>query len=150
MVKYGKFLIALFLLGTLSLLSLEKALSAEPDGQFQEKIRIVFEDGEAIVKMLDNPLAKEFMKRLPLNVVLEDFSQTEKIFYLHPRLKTAGGVNADQIKGDFCYFAPWGNIAIFYKGFGHGTSLFVLGRLESGKEELSAKNGKFSARIEKN
>lgn len=144
-----RFLFTLFLLFFLPPLVSANALADEKAGQSAEKIRIVFEGGEAIVNMLDNPLARDFLERLPLNIVFKDFSQTEKIFYLQPRLNIVGGVNADKIRADFCYFEPWGNIAVFYKGFGQGASLYSLGLLESGKADLARKNGEFAARIEK-
>jgi hypothetical protein len=53
--------------------------------------------------------------------------------------------------GDFAYYAPWGNLAIFYKGFGNAEGrLYVLGQIESGKEKLEDISGDFSVRIEKN
>lgn len=124
------------------------ARSSEENPGDGQKIRMVFQGGEATVALFDNPLAKEFFRRLPLEVKFEDFSRTEKIFYMPEKLDVSGGVNADQRKGDFCYYAPWGNIAVFYKGYGHGRSLYVLGMLESGKDSLARLKNDFKARIE--
>lgn len=121
--------------------------SVDRQGNLQ-KIKIIFQGGEATVTLYDNNLAREFFKRLPLEVEFEDFSHTEKIFYLSEKLETTGGENADELKGDFCYYAPWGNIAVFYNGYGHGRSLYVLGMLETGKNRLTAMRNNFKARIE--
>jgi hypothetical protein len=40
--------------------------------------------------------------------------------------------------GDITYYAPWGNLAIFYRDFGYSSGLVSLGRIESGIEALSA------------
>ncbi|PAK42882.1 cyclophilin-like fold protein, partial [Priestia megaterium] len=53
-------------------------------------------------------------------------------------------------KGDFAYYAPWGNIAIFYKGFEKATNnLVILGQIESGKENLENIDDDFTVNIEK-
>lgn len=38
--------------------------------------------------------------------------------------------------GDITYYAPWGNLAIFYRDFGYASRLVVLGKLDSGIEAL--------------
>lgn len=112
------------------------------------KIRIIWQGGEASATLLDNPLSGEFLKLLPLEAEFKDFGGAEKIFYPPEKLSSKGGLSADERQGDFCYYAPWGNIALFYNGFGHGPSLYVLGSLESGKESLAAMKKSFKARIE--
>jgi hypothetical protein len=41
--------------------------------------------------------------------------------------------------GDIAYYAPWGNLAIFYRDFGYSSGLVKLGRLDSGVEVLSGR-----------
>jgi hypothetical protein len=112
------------------------------------QVRILFNGKEARVTMVDNATARDFLALLPLTVTLEDYANSEKINYLPRKLTTTGGQNAEQVKDDFCYYAPWGNLAIFYMGFGYGTSLYVLGSIESGKEELATMGKSFTATIE--
>ena len=50
--------------------------------------------------------------------------------------------------GDITYYAPWGNIAIFYKDFGYAGGLVKLGRIDSGLDVLSSP-GRLEARIER-
>ncbi|MEK1832650.1 cyclophilin-like fold protein [Priestia megaterium] len=53
-------------------------------------------------------------------------------------------------KGEFAYYAPWGNAAIFYKGFEDATNdLIILGQIESGKENVENIHGDFTVTIEK-
>lgn len=147
-----KFRSANFFLGIVALavlLASAMAFCAEwgtlPTGR---KVKLLFPGGEAVATLYDNPLAEEFVRRLPLEVEFSDFAGAEKIFYLPQKLPLAGAVTADTQKGDFCYYAPWGNIAVFYQGYGHGKHLYVVGKLESGKERLAAMEGNFTARIE--
>lgn len=112
------------------------------------RLRIAFDGKEARVVMFDNPVARDFLSLLPLTVTFEDYARTEKICYLPRKLATGGGQTGSSVQGDFCYFAPWGNLAVFYKGFGHGGGLYILGRIESGKEALGAMKGDFTATIE--
>ena len=95
-------------------------------------------DGKAIDgTLLDNASARDFFSLLPLTLALEDYASTEKISYLPRKLSTAGapsGVDPDP--GDIAYYAPWGNLAIFYKDADYAKGLVKLGRLESGIETL--------------
>ena len=52
--------------------------------------------------------------------------------------------------GDITYYAPWGNLAIFYKDFGYSRSLIMLGKLDSGIEKLAkAADGKLTIELAK-
>ena len=112
------------------------------------KIRIVFNEQEIIVEMFDNPASRDFLSLLPLTLEFSDYAGVEKITYLPRRLTTANSSTTKDSVGDFTYYAPWGNLAVFYKGFGHDARLYVLGRIVSGKEKLGAMSQTFSARIE--
>jgi len=115
------------------------------------KIKLTFNDKEVVVRMYDNPTSKEFLVRLPLTVTFEDYIGKEKISILQKRL-SADDVQAGDLskKGNFAYYAPWGNVAIFYKGFEDATNdLIILGQIESGKENVENINGDFAVTIEK-
>ncbi len=32
--------------------------------------------------------------------------------------------------GDITFYAPWGNLAIFYKGFSYSNGLIVMGKID--------------------
>lgn len=133
------------------LLSLALGVGAPAEGASAagcRKVKILFPGGEAVVALLDTPLAEEFARPLPLEVEFSDFAGAEKIFYLPEKLGLSGAVDADTQKGDVCYYAPWGNMAVFYKGYGHGKNLYAVGNLEAGKEQLAAMQENFRARIE--
>lgn len=85
----------------------------------------------------DNESARHFTTLLPLELVLKDYAATEKITDLPAALPTTGApAGYEPSAGDLCYYAPWGNLAIFHKGFAYSSGLVRLGRLESGLEAM--------------
>ena len=115
------------------------------------RIKLTFNDKEVLVRMYDNPVSKDFLAQLPLTVTFEDYIGKEKISILQKRL-SADDVQAGDLskKGDFAYYAPWGNVAIFYKGFEDATNdLIILGQIESGKENVENIHGDFTVTIKK-
>lgn len=101
-------------------------------------------DGKIVQGVIeDNPTAREFLAQLPLTTKLEDYSSTEKITYLSKKLSTQGApAGCDPDVGDITYYAPWGNLAIFYKDFGYSQGLIKLGRITSGIEHLKYQGSK--------
>ncbi|GIN74503.1 hypothetical protein J14TS2_49780 [Bacillus sp. J14TS2] len=113
------------------------------------KIKLTFHDEEVIVRMLDNPTSNAFLELLPLTLTFEDYAGTEKISYPPSELSTEGAPSGiDPAAGDFTYYAPWGNLAIFYQDFGHSNGLIKLGEFESGIEKLENLDGDFEMVIE--
>lgn len=112
------------------------------------KIRIVSDCCEMIVEMFDNSASRDFLSLLPLALEFGDYAGTEKIAYPPRRLDTSGMPSPHDATGDFAYYAPWGNLAVFYKGFARDKGLYVLGRIESGKDKLAALSRSFTAKIE--
>jgi hypothetical protein len=83
----------------------------------------------------DSNAAQDFASLLPLSLSLEDYASTEKISDLPRRLSTDGAPPGfDPSVGDITYYAPWGNLAIFYKDFSYSDGLVSLGTLDSGVE----------------
>jgi hypothetical protein len=112
------------------------------------KIRIDVE-GATITGMLeDNATGRDFASLLPLTVNLEDYNGTEKITYLPKKLSTEGApAGFDPSIGDITYYAPWGNMAIFYRDFRYSSGLIKLGAIESGGAALN-RSGSMRATIE--
>ena len=80
---------------------------------------------------------------LPLTLKLSDFNGTEKISDLPGRLSekdAPSGVTPEA--GDMAYYAPWGNLALFYRDFSWSRGLIRLGRITSDLAPLvNAGNG---------
>lgn len=116
------------------------------------RIKLTFEDNEIYALINNSKAGNDFLSLLPLSVKAEDFNSTEKIFYLSKKLNTQNepdGINPKA--GDITYYAPWGNIAIFYKNFRYSNNLIYLGKFEntSDIEKLSNIKGNFDIRIER-
>ncbi|VVO34737.1 hypothetical protein PS689_05292 [Pseudomonas fluorescens] len=80
----------------------------------------------------DNQTSRDFVALLPLDLALEDYASTEKISTLSRKLIIEGAPSGyTPAAKDFAYYAPWGNIAIFHKGFKYSPGLIKLGTLES-------------------
>jgi hypothetical protein len=113
------------------------------------KVKLTFNNEVAIVNMYDNPTSRDFLSQLPLTITLEDYSGTEKISYLSKKLSTEEAPSgSDPSVGDFAYYAPWGNLAIYYKDFGYSNGLILLGKIESGLENLEKMKDNFTVKIE--
>jgi hypothetical protein len=90
-------------------------------------------DGTRITATLDNnATSKDFASLLPLTLTLDDYNGTEKISDLPKKLATRGvPEGVDPAAGDIAYYAPWGNLAIFYKDFEYSRGLVKLGTIAS-------------------
>ncbi|WIH83561.1 cyclophilin-like fold protein [Brachyspira pilosicoli] len=116
------------------------------------RIKLTFEGNEIYALINNSKAGNDFLSLLPLSVKAEDFNSTEKIFYLSKKLNIENepdGINPKA--GDITYYAPWGNIAIFYKNFRYSNNLIYLGKFEnvSDVEKLSNIKGNFDIRIER-
>ncbi|MGV9690291.1 cyclophilin-like fold protein [Streptomyces sp. NPDC003444] len=96
-------------------------------------------DGRPVAATLnDSPAARDFARLLPLTLDLEDFHGTERVADL-PRKPTTDGAPAPVAAkaGDLAYYAPWGNLALFYEdGPAPSVDLLVLGHLDVGADRL--------------
>jgi len=93
-------------------------------------------DGHLITAtLIDSPTARDFFGLLPLTLTLEDYASTEKIANLPRKLSEEGApAGVDPSVGDITYYAPWGNLALFYKDFGFAKGLIKLGHIDNGME----------------
>lgn len=102
------------------------------------RIRLTFNGKAVEATLLDNATAQDLLSLLPVTLTLEDYNSTEKIGHPPRKLSTAGApAGLDPSVGDIAYYAPWGNLAIFYKDFSYSRGLIGLGRIDSGIEALS-------------
>ena len=114
------------------------------------RIKLTVNGNEVFVRLDDNVASRDFLEMLPLTLTFEDYNNTEKIATLPNELSTEGlpsGYTPEV--GDFSYYAPWGNISVFYKEFRYSNSLYKLGTIESGTEILGNINGDFEVTIER-
>ncbi|MFO1176000.1 MAG: cyclophilin-like fold protein [Paracoccaceae bacterium] len=102
-----------------------------------QRLRITINDALAYATLADGTASRDFVSLLPMTLTLEDYNRTEKVGDLPRRLKTKGEPDGfDPSVGDITYYAPWGNLALFYRDFPYARGLVQLGRFDSGVELL--------------
>lgn len=83
------------------------------------------------VRLVDSPSTRDFLAQLPLKLSLKDYAGTEKIADLPRSLTREGAPEAfTPMRGAVTFYAPWGNLAIFYRDGHHSPGLIPLGRIE--------------------
>ena len=102
------------------------------------KIQMTVNGAVIATAILDNnDSAKDFAALLPLNLSLKDYAGTEKVADLPRTLSVKGAPTAyTPAAGDISFYAPWRNLAIFYKDSHRSSGLVRLGRLDSGIDAM--------------
>lgn len=104
-----------------------------------QMIRLSFDGHEVFAELYDNPTAEDLLSMLPLTLTFRDYSGTEKISDPPRALDTTDApAGYDPAEGDITLYAPWGNIAIFYRDFSYSQGLVPIGHITSGLNHLSA------------
>lgn len=105
----------------------------------------VMANGKTIVFQLnDSTASKELRAQLPLEVKVENFDGNEKIFYPPKKLNTEDTPLANSVAGSLAYYAPWGDVVMFYQDFGKASGLYELGHAVSGTEHIRSLSGTIS------
>lgn len=113
------------------------------------KVRFSFDTHTVNATLYDNPSARDFASMLPLDLKIEDYSNNEKIAYLPRKLTENGsGPFGNEQPGDVCYYAPWGDVILFYAAYRYSSGLIRLGRVDGGIEPMLTR-GEFPLRIER-
>lgn len=114
-----------------------------------KKVRLRFREEELVVALNDSATVRDFVSLLPLTLDFKDYKEAEKIAYPERKLSMEGApAGSDPAPGDFTYYHPWGNFAIFYKDHGFAEGLVILGTIESGLEKLALVGEDFPIAIE--
>jgi len=99
-------------------------------------------NGKTTVFALNNsPAARDLYAQLPLSITVENYSNNEKIFYPPKKLNTTDTPQADARVGTLAYYAPWGDVVMFYGRFGSAPELYELGHAVSGSEHIQGMSG---------
>ena len=90
------------------------------------KIRLKVGGTVLTATLIDSATTRDFTSLLPLTLTLKDYAGTEKISDLPKKLSTESAPSgSDPSVGDITYYAPWGNLAIFYRDFGYSSGLVL-------------------------
>ena len=120
----------------------------------EQKNRLSFTvGGETVYAALyDNSVARDLVSRLPLTLEFSDYNGTEKIAYLPDGSEdwdlSDAPTSCTPSAGDIAMYAPWGNLAVFYRDFRLSNGLVPVGKLDDGAIELfAAQDGNFTVTI---
>lgn len=120
----------------------QRSASADPSGSSRSTpmdIRVTLDGRPVDATLNDSPAARDLASLLPLTLDLEDFHGTERIGDPPRKLTTDDAPEPTAAKvGDIAYYAPWGNLALFYKnGPSASSDLLILGHIDADAEQLS-------------
>ncbi|MCX4706688.1 cyclophilin-like fold protein [Streptomyces sp. NBC_01373] len=102
-------------------------------------IRLTLDGHPVAATLNDSPTARDFAAQLPLTLSLRDLNQAEKIADLPRKLSTSGAPEgADPDVGDLAYYAPWNQLATYYRDAPYATGLVILGHMADGGAEQLA------------
>lgn len=121
-------------------LALAMALYHDPCGAESRSMKIRIKVGDTVLTatLIDSKTTRDFISLLPLSLTLKDYAGMEKVSDLPKRLSTEDAPSgSDPSVGDIAYYAPWGNLAIFYRDFGYSSGLVIIGKIDSGIEALN-------------
>jgi hypothetical protein len=95
-------------------------------------IRITVGDQTFTAQLADNPTARDLVDQLPLTLRFRDFNGVEKIAKL-PRPLTMDGVpaGADPEINDIGYYAPSGDLVLYYGDVGYFTGIVRICRVDA-------------------
>lgn len=106
----------------------------QEEGEQPRRISVQFGDNTVIYELNDGTAADSLYAQLPLTIEVEDYSTNEKIFYPPQELDTADSPLAASGAGTLAYYAPWGDVVMFYGDYSENASLYELGQAVSGAE----------------
>lgn len=117
------------------------AAGSTANEQTARQIQVQFDGGTVVYELNDSAAADALLAQLPLTVEVEDYSTNEKIFYPPQALDTADAPLAEGGAGILAYYAPWGDVVMFYDSFGANSSLYALGQAVFGADLIGQMSG---------
>jgi len=132
------FTFAVFLLATPP----NRAMAADTTPATPLRISVTAGDTTVVFELNASAAARDLVQQLPLTLKVEDYGGLEKIFYPPKKLTTDDTPLAENNKpGSLAYYAPWGDVVMFYGAFGSAAGLYALGRAVEGAEGIAGLEG---------
>lgn len=104
------------------------------------KIKITNGDKVVTFELNDSGAAKSLLDQLPLTTNVKNYSSDEKIFY-PDELSLNNTTTSQGQSGDLGYYAPWGDVCMFYRDFSAAPGLYQLGHCVSGQDQINQLSG---------
>lgn len=108
------------------------------------QLSVQWGENSVVYALNDSPAAQSLLDQLPLTMEVEDYSTNEKIFYPPRPLDTQDTPTAEGGVGTLAYYAPWGDVVMFYGEYNTNPALYELGQVVSGEELVSRMSGEIT------
>ncbi len=105
------------------------------------QIRVIANGNTIVYELNDSRASQEFYEQLPLNVEVNNYSHNEKIFYPQHALDVSDAPEASGGNTTLAYYAPWGDVVMFYDDYQSAGGLYALGEVVSGSEYIAGISG---------
>ena len=125
----------------------QNTTETEEENVETSQISVTCGDMQVVYALNDSPAAQGLLSQLPLTVEVEDFSTNEKVFYPPQELDTTDTPLAEGGPGTLAYYAPWGDVVLFYDSFSANGSLYGLGEAVSGAENIGQMSGTITVEV---
>lgn len=109
----------------------------------EKSMKLSVSDGNntIIFELNDTPAARSLFDQLPLEIEVQNFSSSEKIFYPPERLDVSDTPRASGGRGVLAYYTPWSDVVMFYDSFNENNSLYELGYAIEGESKIENLSG---------
>ena len=125
----------------------DEANSKDDNVNIKKQIKVTdINNNEVVFELNDSNASRDLYEQLPLEIDVENYSNNEKIFYPE-ELSTEDTPLAQNKIGTLAYYAPWKDVVMFFGEFRANNSLYELGHVLSGEEQIPNLSGKI--KIEK-
>ncbi|WP_405667201.1 cyclophilin-like fold protein [Streptomyces sp. NBC_01166] len=123
--------------------------SSSTDEQEGTPIRIRIGDQSLEATVWDNSTGRALLEQLPLSLSFEDLNGQEKAGHLDRELTMDGMPDGDDPQvGDLGYYAPSGNVVLYYGDVGRWDGIARIGRIHGNLSVISDQAGDFTATLE--
>ena len=129
--------------------AVSSSVSASADEQEGTPIRIRIGHHTLDATVWDNPTGRALLEQLPLTLSFEDLNGEEKVGHLEHGLSMEGMPGGDDPQvGDLGYYAPWGNVVLYYGDVGRWDGIARIGRIHGDLSVISDQTRDFTATLE--
>ena len=111
------------------------------------KFNFAVANGNYQIEIDENSNNAKLIAALPLTLTFEDYGSHERIAYLQDKLDIPASSSCNPVRGDFTYYVPWGNIAVFTHDFRTSQGLYRFGKLSKELLEAIANSGQETVTI---
>lgn len=104
------------------------------------KIKVTNQNRVVTFELNDSGAAQSLLDQLPLTINVKNYSSDEKVFY--PKELSLDNTPMSQGRsGDLGYYAPWGDVCMFFRDFSSAPGLYQLGHCVAGQDQISQLSG---------